>query len=43
VAGLPYCSKFSNLSLLCCGAPTLLPNVFAEDFTPQRDGGVATK
>jgi hypothetical protein len=41
VAGFPYSSEFSNLSLLACSAPTLLPNILAKDFAPQRNGDVA--
>src|SRR4030095_10169427 len=41
VAGFPYSNEFSNLSLLDCSAPTLLPNIFAKDFTPQLSSDVA--
>src|SRR5262249_62375076 len=41
VACFPYSKKFRNLGLLGSSAPALLPNVFAEDFTPQVSGDVA--
>jgi hypothetical protein len=41
VVGFPYSNEFSNLSLLDCSAPTLLPNIFAKDFTPHLSSDVA--
>ncbi len=43
VAGLAYLEKIGSFGVFSGSGPTLLPNVVAEDFTPQRDRGVAAE
>jgi hypothetical protein len=43
VTGVPNSSEFGNVGLLGCSAPTLLANIFAENFTPQLSGNLAAK
>jgi hypothetical protein len=43
IAGFPNSSKFSNFGLLGSSAPTLLPNISAEGFTPHLWGDLAPK